>query len=151
MSTIQERAQFASRNFEVNFSELISHFDPETITKAILAWCRVEAVGLVDPESTTDDFEDLIETAFATLFRRGAIAPIRPLDGDGVAQKQLDGLLKVHPAPVPVKAPEPEADTLVEIVNDFRTLRTADFNRKVYENKDNYQKRFEAAVASGRI
>lgn len=149
-NTMIRRGEFASANFEADFQELLSCFDEDAF-KALASWCRTEGTVLVGPDSTTSDLQGLLELGFCTLYRRQAIVPARPLDA--TAKAQLDGLLKANPAIVPVTAAAPveQVDELAEVVKDFKTLRTADFNRKVYENKDGYQKKFEAAVAAGRI
>src|SRR5690348_18454546 len=137
MNTIVSRGEFASRNFETDFKELLSSFDEDSF-KVLASWCRTEGTVLVGPDSSTSDLQSLLELGFCTLYRRQAIVPARPLDA--TAKAQLDGLLKANPAIVPVKAAAPieQVDELAEVVRDFKTLRTSDFNRKVYENKDNY-------------
>lgn len=137
----------AEKEFQTQYQDLLLSFDLASIVGPISAWARLEGQAKVTQDSDETDFTCLCEEAFATLYQRQAIAPVRPISARG--QEQLRFLLSVYgqqPAEQTTFAQaDPDAE-FREVAEMHKTLSSAELKAWLNEVPERWGLHEEAAI-----
>jgi len=137
----------AEKEFQTQYQDLLLSFDLASIVGPISAWARLEGQAKVTQDSDETDFTCLCEEAFATLYQRQAIAPVRPISARG--QEQLRFLLSVYSSKSAEQAPAVQEDRdapFHEVVEAYKTMPGSDFKKWLFEQSGRHELFEEASI-----
>jgi hypothetical protein len=143
--TVNNAFEAGEANFYFTFEAMLLSFKKPEVDDAFASWLRTDGYKLVGPNPTEDDVQDVLEIGFAELYKRGAIAPCRPLSKAGA--KQLEALTASHREQALAAAP---IDPFSELIADNANLSASQFKQKWMLNPERL-KIYESAIAAGQV
>jgi hypothetical protein len=138
-------AAAGEKAFESHNSDLLLSFD--SLAGPISAYARLEGQAKVTEAFDESDFEALCEEAFAELYQRGAIKPVRPISSRG--QEQLRFLLTVYavqPAKEAIVTQEDPDARFREVARMHKELSSAELKAWLNEVPERWALHEEAAL-----
>jgi hypothetical protein len=137
----------AGRSWAADYADLLLSFDRSEVGAAIKSFFRTEMLEDIK-NAEEDDIYVQICVAFVKLYRRQAVAPIRPLSVEG--ERQLDDLLRnFNVVPGPAEE-QPEEITLTEqVARDWVALSGKEIGIKRKDSK--YEAAVLRAIEQGKI
>jgi hypothetical protein len=149
MDRLQEAGRLsvvANKIFLDEARELLVSFDREALSKAMLAWIRLNAgPEIASSEPSVELYLSVQERAFLTLFDRGAVVPIAEVTSLGEAAL---GAMRVRtgvgieslPTPEPVLSETERLER--EVASDWKILSSKQIKHKIANSKS-YRECFE--------
>ena len=144
---IYNAADSAGANWLEDYTPMLLSFDRSAVGAAIKSFFRTEMFDDIKDAEEGDIYVQIC-VAFGKLYRRQAIAPIRPLSSEG--EIQLAELLQnFNVVSGPAEEPDEELTFLESVVRDWNTLSGKEIGVKRRDPK--YEAAINKAIEQGKI